>query len=571
MINLQSIKGKNFLSYGNTLTTFNFEKGVNRIVGVNGSGKSTFPTDLLWFLLFGKPYRKIKVSQLINSINKKDLYGELLFTKGEDVFRIERGLKPDIFKIFKNDEIVPVSSSKRGYQEILEENILGINENLFNQIGVKSLTKNLSFMTLDKAAKRSVIENIFDVELFSTILKNVKENLKGIEFDLKTIQKDIDNTELLIEQEIINIDNLNKIKKDLETESEKKLELLNAELTTIEEENKTYVIGLDKINNKKVIKQSKNAEIKEKKEKIKLIQEKQMTVKSKIKLSENKIAFLSKTCSGCPKIQELLVSDNTDDLKEKVELCESAMVDINKFISEKEAEIEKLDKIISNERYVNDSIFRNDNRVIEINKIIKSEQTKKIVIDKTKLKTYNKNIKELQNNYIVKGKLKKHYTILKGLYSEEGIKAFIIKKYLPAINKLLNSYLHKFNSDIIFNFDAEFNEVVKTRHKENFSYFNFSEGQKSRINLAILFAFINFSIYKNKKSNINVLVLDEISSGLDIDGRECLMKVLQEFKEQHNKSVIMIDNSGEIEQEYLNKVFETTIEKGFSVIKEINH
>ena len=495
MINFKMIKAKNFLSYGNSLTTFNFEKGVHRIIGVNGSGKSTFPTDVFYFLLFGKSYRKIKVSQLINSKNKKELYAELHFTKGEDSFKIERGLKPDIFKIFKNGEIVPVSSSKRGYQEILEETILGINENLFNQIGIKSLTKNLSFMTLSKAEKRSVVENIFDVELFSIMLKNIKEKIKLIDFDLKTMQKDIENTELLIEQEIINIDNLTKIKKELELEAKDKIDKLKLELLSIDEENNKYVMGISIINKNKIIKESKLKEILIKKNELKNIQESQLSVKADMKLAINKIKFLNNTCSGCPKIKDLLVSENIDSMKSKIDLIEVEIKEINSYLSNKEKDLEKIDKIIANERFIKDSMYRNENRIKEINKIIKSEQAKEIKIDKTKLKNYNNSVKELKNKYIEAGKLKKHYLILKDLYSEEGIKAFIIKKYLPAINNLLNSYLIKFNSDIIFNFDTEFNEIVKTRHKENFSYFSFSEGQKSRINLAILFSFINFSIY----------------------------------------------------------------------------
>lgn len=568
MINLIDIKWKNFLSYGNTLETFVFKKGVNRIIGINGSGKSSL-VEIINFALFGRPYRKVKLPQLVNSKNKKDLYVELNFTKGEDVYRIERGIKPEIFRIFKNEEIVPVASSKRGYQQILEEDIIHSNENLFNQIGIKSLTKNLSFMGLSKNEKRNVVENIFDIELFTTMLKIIKSKVEATDFSISSIKKDISNTELLIEHEILNLDNLKKIQLKIEEESKIKVEELKEELYNIEQETKKYNVALDKINKNKKVKQNKLNEIELERRKIKIIRDRISTIQADIKLSVNKIKMFDEVCHGCSKIKELLVSENVESLQKEYKQCELDIEEIRSIITTKEVEIRRLDEILANEKFINGNIQRNTKRVAEINASVNIEVSREIDIDESKLKEQRKRVKELQAKYIKIGEQKKHFLILKSLFSDDGIKAFIIKKYLPTINKLLNSYLLKFNSDIIFNFDTEFNEIVLTRHKEDFSYFSFSEGQKARINLAVMFSFINFSIYKNKKANINVLVLDEILAGLDASGKQGLHTVLKEFTEQHQKSIITINHETELDPDNFDYIYEVKMNKGFSDMKEI--
>jgi len=441
MINLQNIKFKNFLSYGNSETTFNFESGIIRLIGKNGEGKSAPVTDALTFALFGRPYRKIKLPQLINSKNKKELYVELNFTKGEDEYRVERGLKPEIFKIFKNNEIVPVASSKRGYQQILEEDILHTNENLFNQIGIKSLTKNLSFMSLSKFEKRNVIENIFDIELFTLMLKNIKSKIESIELSLSSLKKDIDNSEMLIDHEILNLDNLRKIQKKIEDESKVKVDELKEELAAIEKDDAKYNLALDKINKNKKVKQNKLNEIEVERKKIKVLRDRQSTIQSDLKLAANKIKMFNEVCAGCPKIKELLVSENVDALQAEYKECEVEYGEIREVIVSKEADIRRLDEILANEKFIHGNLQRSKKRIEEINASVNIEVSREIEIDETKLINQRKRVKELQAKYTQIGVQKKHYLILKSLYSDDGIKAFIIKKYLPTINKLLNTYL----------------------------------------------------------------------------------------------------------------------------------
>jgi len=568
LIVFKEIWFKNFLSYGNNLTKFSFNKGIIRLSGENGKGKSAV-LEALNFSLFGKPYRKIKMNLLVNSINKKNLETTLILSKGEDEYRIERGLKPDYCRIYKNDELIPVASSKRGYQDILEQDILHMNENLFNQITVKSLTKNMSFMTLSKAEKRNVIENILDIELFTIISKNIKSKIDNCDFSLSSTRKDISNTELLIEQEISNLERLKLIKNKIDEESKQKVEEINAEIQTLQSELEKYDIALSKLGKYKKLKTSKSFTINELRTIIKNNRDKQTTIIASIKLIKQKVQLFKDNCGDCPKIKEILKSENVDELISDNKQLESSIEESRVEIQGIEEELRKIEEILANEKFINGNIDRANKRLKELEKSLSVEVAKEINIDESILKKHKKNLKELNELFNKVSNDKKHLQVLKTLYSDDGIKSFVIKKYLPHINRLLNTYLRKFHTDIVFNFDQEFNEVVLTRDKEDFSYFSFSEGQKKRIDLAVLFAFINFAQFKNKKSNTNLLILDEILTGLDATGANALYDVLKEYRDQQNKSIVTIFHSDSVDIDNFNEIYEVKIERGFSKIEQI--
>lgn len=566
MIEFQTIKIRNFLSYGNVWTEFDFSKGLHRLTGQNGHGKSTIPTDGLVFALFGRPYRKIRNNQLINTVNRKGLEVELNFRKGEDFYRVERGLKPDYFRIYKNDDLVPVSSSKRGYQDILEQDILHLNENLVNQIMVKSLTKNISFMTLTKADKRAIIENLLDIELFSTISKNIKIKLDNLEFSIGSIKKDIGNIDLLIDQELSNLEQLQHIKKKIEAESKQKVEEINSEITELNAMNEKYQIAIGKIATNKAKKKALLARINCSKQEIRTYRDQLTSKQADIKLAAKKIKIFKDTCGNCPKIEQMMALDNPEKLASSVTYLEGKIEGLRTAVNADEASLQKIEEILANEKFVLGALEKNNKRIAELEKHAIVEVQKEIKIDETKLKKHQKNKKQYEKDLNDFSKNRKHYQILKSLFSDDGIKSFIIKKYLPHINKLLNTYLRKFNTDIIFNFDVEFNEVVLSKYKEDFSYFSFSEGQKKRIDLAVLFAFINFAMFKNKKSNTNLLVLDEILSGLDSEGKNRLHELLREYRDSQNKCIITISHDSDIDPENIDKLYRVEIIKGFSQI-----
>jgi DNA repair exonuclease SbcCD ATPase subunit len=569
MLEFESIGIKNFLSYGNNWTSFDFKKGIYRLSGLNGHGKSTIPTDAINFALFGRPYRKIKLGQLVNTINRKNLEVYLNFRKGEDTYRIERGLKPDYFRIFKNDDIVPVSSSKRGYQELLEEDILHFNENLANQIMIKSLTKNISFMTLVKAEKRAIIENLLDIELFSVIGKNIKNKLDVLEFTLSTVKKDIDNLELLIEQELLNLEQLRIIQKKIEDESSRKVEEIHSQIAEMNALNEKYILALTKIATNKERKADLQRKVAATKEQIRATRDKQAELQADINMAQKKIKLFQGTCGDCPKIDAMIKSCDTSDIGAQIERMNDEVVEFRQDIAQKEASISKIDVILANEKFCRSGIETNNRRIEDLEKNLVIEVTKEILVDETKLKKHQKNKKTYEKQYNELANQRKHYQILKSLYSDDGIKAFIIKKYLPHINKLLNTYLRKFNTDIIFNFDQDFNEVVLSKYKEAFSYFSFSEGQKKRIDLAVLFAFINFAMFKNKKSNTNLLILDEILSGLDVEGKNRLHELLKEYRDSQNKCIITISHDSDLDIDNFDHVYKVAIEKGFSKLEKL--
>jgi DNA repair exonuclease SbcCD ATPase subunit len=231
-------------------------------------------------------------------------------------------------------------------------------------------------------------------------------------------------------------------------------------------------------------------------------------------------------------------------------------------------EIQKINEILAKESTITTNSANYKRKIKELEDKIEKLKTQVITIDETKIKAYRKKKKELEEKHQEQANLKAHYQTLRTLFSDDGIKTFIIKKYLPHINKLLNHYLSKFSASMVFNFDTEFNEVVLTKYKEDFSYFSFSEGEKKRIDLAVLFSFIKFAMQKNKKSDTNLLIFDEVTSGLDDVGAEALYTTMKEYRNQYAKCIININHNDVGSVEY-DKIFECKIDKGFSQMTEV--
>lgn len=568
MIEFQELKFKNVLSYGNNYTTIKFKEGISRYFGKNGDGKSTPFLDCMWFALFGKPYRAIKKSLLINAKNKKELEVYLTYKKQDDDFRIERGIKPDFFRIYKNDQLIPVSSSVKGYQEILEEDILQFNENITSQLAVKSLTKNMAFMTLSKAEKRKIIENILDIEVFSIMGKNLKVKVDAVELELKSLKKDVDNTDLLIDQEQENLIKLHNLKKKMEEESNQNIQIYKDEIKLLNEENDKYNKGLIIIEKKKKQKIEKSTEVVSCRNAIVSFNNTISKLEAKLEMNVKKIKFLNSTCSGCPKINEIINDDDMAGVELSIKDQNLLLQYNNERLAILESEMKKINDILANERLVLETLSRNKRRIIELESHITKSKSSIIEIDESKLKGYKVKKKSLELTYNKQSNVKTHLVLLRSLCSDDGIKTFIIKKYLPTINKLLNTYLTKFQTDIIFNFDVEFNEVVLTKYKEDFTYESFSQGQKKRIDLAVMFAFIKFAQMKNKKSDTNLLILDEVLTSLDQQGTESVMEVLSDYRDKNNKCIITINHLTDISQEFFDYSYKVTMEKGFSKITE---
>jgi len=568
MLIFKELTYKNFLSYGNVPTTFHFASGITRIRGENGAGKSSCILDPLFFALFGKPYRKKqKLEHLINAINKKDLEVSLLFESGSSVYRIERGIKPHYFRMFKDDELIDISSHKKDYQQHLEEDILHFNENIFDQTVAKSLTKNISFLALSKYEKRNIAEGIFNIEIFSVMNRLAKENVTKLEDKISKVMADIQHCKVLIEREVVNLDRLKSIKEKMDADTTKEKERILAQIEDDKQKLNTFTEALQKIDFYKNEKAVATEKLKSITAQIKATKKDRDDLSIAIQLAEKKLELFTKTCPGCAKLEDINTGSSFEVKREKyTEIIENLKV----LVTDQEAtqnNISKLDSIINNERFVKNSIDGLRKNITNLENTLKEQNTREnIVIDESVLIEYKKKRLDKEKDYNSLSRSKKHMAVIRNLLADEGIKSFIIKRYLPYINKLLNTYLQKFQSDILFYFDTEFNEVIGTRNKEKFNYYSFSEGQKRRIDMAILFSFLEFCKIKNRKSDTNLLVLDEITAGVDANGENMLYDILREIVHKEGKEIVTVSHSMAIDSDKIDNCYDVRMEKGFSIL-----
>jgi DNA repair exonuclease SbcCD ATPase subunit len=576
MIEFKKTEFKNFLSYGNTPTIWEFSPGnITRISGENGSGKSSCVVDVLYFGLFGRTYRKQKLENLVNWINKKNLVVKIWFDVNNKSYIIERGLKPALLRVWvlkgEEYELIPVSSSSKDYQKIIEEEILQMNESVFNQTVIKSMTKNLSFMNLPKLEKRQVVESILGIEVFSHMNILARDKLFEVKHEIDLKLEQIQSNKSLIFAEENNIKSLIEIKEKMDKEAQIKISDLKNEMIELDEKLKEYVLAEEKLQKYKIKRTSLEEKIDSIKKVIKKNKKERKNLETKLILLENKIELFESTCAGCPKIKEMKQDDSLIDLKEEIEKFNSLISVAQDEQADLSNRLDKVQKMLVNSTFVKNTILSTKKEIKRVgNEIAKSEEAKEtIVIDKSNLRKLINQRNDLEVEYNNLTKKQKHLKILKTLLSDDGIKSFIIKRYLPHINKILNTYLQKFNTNILFYFDTEFNDVIGSRYKENSSYNCFSEGQKRRIDLSVLFTFIDFSQIKNRKSNCNVLILDEITTGVDLYGENILFDILKEISTKENKEIITVSHSGNIDPEKIDRLFEVKPENGFSTIKLI--
>lgn len=578
MIIFEKMTYKNFLSYGNTITEWNFEPGsITRVTGENGAGKSSCIVDALYFALFGKTFRKQKLEQLVNWVNKKDTEVKIWFKVVDKKYLIHRGLKPSFLKVYnfnsETDEydLIPISSSNFTYQKIIEEDIIQMNESIFNQTIIKSMTKNLSFMNLSKREKREVIESILGIEIFSHMNNLAKHKLQENKHNIDICLERISAIKMAVTAEQNNLESLKQIKKKMEEDSKLKLVDLEKELVEQEILLEQHIEAFKKLSKYSEKESKLEAEL----DALQTDSKKKKKAKSKIEtdilLADRKIEMFATTCPECPKIKEMKADDSLAEMRMYVDTLNTEIDSIKTEIDNLKISINKVKKILTNETFINNTLRGTRARIKTINAdIIKAKEEQEVIkIDETNLKKLMKDRKKLENDYNELTKAKRHFNVLKALLADEGIKSFIIKRYLPHINKILNTYLQKFNTNILFYFDTEFNDIIGSRFKENSNYNCFSEGQKRRIDLSVLFTFIDFSQIKNRKSNSNILILDEITAGFDLSGENILYDILREISVKENKEIVTVSQSNAIDPEKIDRLFEVTTENGFSKLELI--
>lgn len=537
MIKFKNIRWKNFLSTGNTFTEIQFDKTETTLVlGENGAGKSTL-LDALTFVLFNKPYRNINLPQLVSSVNEKDCRVEVDFSDGKAEYKIIRGLAPKVFEIHKDGKLLDQDSKSRDGQKMLEELVLGMNYKSFCQVVILGSANYIPFMRLTAAERRSVVESILDIGVFSSMNTHLKERISNNKEELQHSE-----TALAIKKERVNV--LVRM-----SEEEKRRNEVDSEWEAeqVAAANKTILDAKTDIKNSLAAVQSHMDTVTDSNS-IKENFEKYTNIKSQI---QKKMTTLRKeigfyeTNDHCPtctqKIDEQFKTSAIARGNAKSTDMEKAIEDIANEILTSQERIEEIGKVMVLVQQHNTNIVKKTNEIESTEKHIKTLTTKKTVktVDVEKelsdAMSLQEEAAEEKRDLIEE----QHYLSLAGtLLKDSGIKSRIIKNYIPIINDTINKYLTQMNFFVNFNLDEEFNETIKSRHRDIFTYASFSEGEKKKIDLALLFAWRAIASTKNSITT-NLLILDEILDGsLDDQATDAFLDIMASTKTGTNTFVI---------------------------------
>jgi len=541
MITFETLKYKNLLSTGNTPTTIQLNKdSATLVVGSNGAGKSTM-LDALSFALFGKPHRNINKPQLVNSINGKNCEVEVTFSVAGNRYKVFRSIKPGKFQIYQNDKLLNQESHTRDYQKVLETNILKLNHKSFHQVVVLGSSSFIPFMQLPAAQRRNVIEDLLDIGIFTKMNVLTKDRYAKLKNDLNNTVNDMNITREKIRLQQKHIRELKDIDLKQTVKNEKKIQELKDEADLMYQRNKELQKQFDNAwpslsKSIDVIVSNQNQ-----------LNSNKTTHNHDIKALVKQAKFYE-TNDCCPTCDQLL-SDKLKATKRKD--IEKDATSINDTLKEIDGELEglqnKLD-ILKREQEeldkIKTDIRMNEGTIYHCNDQIKSLESNSSVksIDTTQAeKELNDNqdhIKELEKQQQSQAHVRTYIEAIFELLKDTGIKTKIIREYLPVMNKLINQYLQILDFFVSFNLDESFNETIKSRHRDDFSYSSFSEGEKQRIDLALLFSWRHIAKMKNS-ANTNLLILDEtFDSSLDADGVDNLIKILYTLRDDSNVFII---------------------------------
>ena len=543
MILFKTIKYKNLLSTGNQYTEIDFTKNrTNLIVGTNGAGKSTV-LDALCFSLFGKPFRKVNKPQLINSVNEKDCKVEVEFSIGKSDWKVVRGIKPAIFEIWKNDAILDQSSAALDQQKWLEQNVLKMNYKSFTQIVILGSSNFVPFMQLSAAHRREVIEDLLDIKIFSSMNTLIKEKIRQSKEEIKILdlkkESFLDKVKMQ-ENFIEELENRGKenIQKKLHSIStlDKEVEVFMRESGILEEnifekqkEVEEYVGAGDKLRKFGTLKGK--------------ISQKVSTL-----TKEHKFFTENTVCPTCTQeIDDTFRINRINDAQNKAKELQSGYTELEEAIKEEEGRERQFNTITKEILKLTNDISQNNIKISGYQRQIRDLESEVQTITKQlenrnteheKLESFKDNLKITYDSLASKKDTINYYDFSYSLLKDGGVKSKIIKKYLPLINQQVNRYLQMMDFYINFTLDQEFNETVQSPIHEDFSYSSFSEGEKCRINLALLFTWREVARLKNSV-NCNLMILDEIfDSSLDSTGTEEFLKIIRYVIKDANIFVI---------------------------------
>jgi len=571
MIHFKSCEWENFLSTGSDPIKIQLDRTpTTLIVGQNGAGKSTL-LDALSFGLFGKPHRDIKKDQMINSINKKKTLVTVEMTIGSHDFKIVRGIKPGKFEIYQNGNLINQASNARDYQKFLEQNILKLNHKSFHQVVVLGSSSFIPFMQLPVWSRRNIIEDLLDINIFSKMNMLLKERNTKIRDELTDVNHQIDITKTKIDAQSKYIKDLQELNDDQIQNKRDSIEVHKEEINKLFEQSKelgknlTASISAEEKHSSELVK------------KMSQLDSYDMNFQNKIRDLVNESRFYEEndTCPTCDQdIEDSLKQEKQTVIKEKASELQKAKTELSKNISELKSEQQEVSNSLNSLRQKQGKINSNNDAIAllqkEVDKIQKEinglqGQTGDVSKAKKELRSLRKNKDKSTEKKLEYVEERTYNEVIGEMLKDTGIKTKVIKQYLPVMNRLINQYLQILDFFVSFHLDENFNETIRSRHRDSFNYASFSEGEKQRIDLALLFTWRQIAKMKNSAAS-NLLILDEtFDSSLDIDGVDNLTKILDTLDDGSN--VFIISHKGDVLENKFRSKIEFFKDKNFSKIK----
>ena len=549
MITFESIRWKNFLSTGDQWTEIDFcESPSTLIVGSNGAGKSTM-LDALCFALFNKPFRKINRGQLVNSINEKGLKVEVCFSIGKDEYRVFRGAKPNIFEVYKNNKMVDQDAAAKDTQKYLEQSVLKLNYKSFTQVVILGSSTFVPFMQLGASVRREVIEDLLDIQIFSNMNSLLKDRVRSAQSRSKDCGHVLRLTKEKVESQQKLLDSLQEVNHNRQ---EEKRNRYDKNCKSIKEVKANHIKLQEQISTLK----EEVGDVEQQKKFVRKLRQGQADKKSELKLIANNLKFFKShdVCPTCTQnISSAFKTDQVDSLTDTGKTLATEIEAFSQDITEAVEVVTKIEEVSSKLYEVRSDATAHDREIVrlekenlEISKQISELQQSTPNIDQENktLKDYVSEYKKTEKDCAVVSQQLDEFQVVSSLLKDSGIKSQIIKKYIPIFNQLINKYLQSMEFFVNFTLDEEFNEVIKSRFRDEFSYASFSEGEKQKIDLALLFTWREVARMKNSVAT-NLLILDEVfDSSLDSNGTGELLQILRSLGNGTN--VFVISHKGDI-------------------------
>ena len=571
MIHFKNVRWKNFLSTGNAFSEMCLDCNHSTlIVGSNGAGKSTV-LDAICFALFNKPFRKITKGQLVNAVNEKETLVEIEFNIGSREYLIRRGIKPNVFEIHLNGNMLNQEASAAEQQKSLEQNILKLNYKSFTQVVILGSSTFVPFMQLSPPHRREVIEDLLDIKIFSTMNLILKDRVKTLREQIRDLEYKMEITKEKVQMQQRFIQDLKTQSKENNVQRHTEIRKLQDEIALTQKENEDNLVSCTALQTDL----KKYDTVDDEHNKLRIYESKFADKFKKLR-SDYKFFDKNDTCPTCKQsIDEELRTTKKTSITSSISELENANSELNDKLKKIKEDLQSKKDLLSQLQELNAQMVSNNKEISWKEQSIKklNDQIAKQEGGGANLKREQEKLKELAKEGVSIEKYmstSKHdrdnHDVVVNMLRDTGIKSNIIKKYLPVMNQLINRYLKELDFYVSFELNENFEETIKSRFRDEFSYASFSEGEKMRIDLALLFTWRTIAKMKNS-ANTNLLMLDEIfDSSLDSSGTDDFMKILRTFSEDTN--VFVISHKPDVLQDKFERLLRVEKKQNFSTIIE---